>query len=111
MPLEVMWLDIPYMDKYADFSVDTVAFPDIKNYIDMLHKYSKYMVVILDAGISADKKDDPYYISGVANNTFIKSSINKDKYDGNLVTKVWPNRTVFPDWFNEHSKYLWSKGL
>jgi len=32
IPLEGVWLDIPYMDKYADFSVDTTAFPSIMNY-------------------------------------------------------------------------------
>ena len=37
MPLDVMWLDIPYMNKYADFSVDTTAFPDIKGLADKLH--------------------------------------------------------------------------
>jgi alpha-glucosidase (family GH31 glycosyl hydrolase) len=29
MPLEVIYFDIPYMDNYADFSVDEVAFPDL----------------------------------------------------------------------------------
>lgn len=28
-PLETIYLDIPYMDKYADFTVDTKAFPDL----------------------------------------------------------------------------------
>jgi len=29
MPLETMYLDIPYMKSYKDFSVDTKAFGDI----------------------------------------------------------------------------------
>ena len=33
MPLEAIWLDIPYLKDYADFSVDTDAFPDLNNYI------------------------------------------------------------------------------
>jgi alpha-glucosidase len=28
-PLETVYLDIPYMDKYADFTVDKKAFPDL----------------------------------------------------------------------------------
>ena len=28
MPLETVYFDIPYMDKYADFSVDNETFPD-----------------------------------------------------------------------------------
>ena len=38
MPLEAIWLDIPYLNGYADFTVNTTAFPDIKNYADdVLH--------------------------------------------------------------------------
>ena len=37
LPLDVMWLDIPYMKDYADFSVDTKAFPNIKGLADNLH--------------------------------------------------------------------------
>jgi alpha-glucosidase (family GH31 glycosyl hydrolase) len=37
MPLEVMWLDIPYLDKYSDFSVDNTAFPNIQGLADGLH--------------------------------------------------------------------------
>lgn len=29
MPLENIWLDIPYLDGYADFSVNKTAFNDI----------------------------------------------------------------------------------
>jgi alpha-glucosidase (family GH31 glycosyl hydrolase) len=30
MNLETIYLDIPYMNKFSDFSVDTTAFPDLK---------------------------------------------------------------------------------
>ena len=29
LPLDVVWLDIPYLANYADFSVNTTAFPDM----------------------------------------------------------------------------------
>ena len=32
-----MWLDIPYMKDYADFSVDTTAFPNLKGLANNLH--------------------------------------------------------------------------
>jgi alpha-glucosidase len=37
IPLDVMWLDIPYMDGYADFTVNKTAFPDIKGLTTTLH--------------------------------------------------------------------------
>ena len=32
MPLDVIYFDIPYMNNYADFSVDTKAFPNLKDF-------------------------------------------------------------------------------
>lgn len=37
IPLETIWLDIPYLNGYADFTINNTAFPDIKNYTEMLH--------------------------------------------------------------------------
>ena len=61
IPLETIWLDIPYLNKYEDFTIDSVAFPDIKAYTNMLHKFNKHIVVILDVGISADDTTSKYF--------------------------------------------------
>lgn len=37
MPLETIYLDIPYMKDYADFTVDTETFPRLKELSDRLH--------------------------------------------------------------------------
>ena len=37
IPLETIWLDNSYLDSNSDFMVNTTAFPDIKNYVNMLH--------------------------------------------------------------------------
>lgn len=37
IPLEGIWLDIPYLDNYSDFTVNKTAFPDIKGFADILH--------------------------------------------------------------------------
>lgn len=60
--MEAIWLDIPYMDNYADFSVDSNAFPTIGDYVtNVLHANKQKMVVILDAGLSADDLNNKYY--------------------------------------------------
>jgi len=62
LPLDYIFFDIPYMDKYADFSVDTVAFPDLAGFKEDLHEKNLHLVVILDGGISADDVDNKYYL-------------------------------------------------
>lgn len=37
LPLENVWLDITYLDGYADFSINTTAFPDLKGLANKLH--------------------------------------------------------------------------
>ncbi len=37
MPLETIYLDIPYMNNYEDFTVDTVNFPDLVAFGDKIH--------------------------------------------------------------------------
>jgi len=42
----------------------------------------------------------------------IESLINPDnKYGGAAVMKVWPNNTVFLDWFNDEVVNVWNEGL
>ena len=70
------------------------------------------MVVIVDAGVSADNVTQKYYDLGNSLDVFIKSGQYKSKtYNNNLILKVWPEKAVFVDWFNEKSKQLWGTGL
>lgn len=112
IPLDVMWLDIPYMDGYSDFTVNKTAFPNIKGLSTSLHNNEQKLVVILDAGLSADHLDSPYYKAAQQYKVLIESSINKGGvYDGALVMKVWANNTVFIDWFHKDAQTVWDQGL
>lgn len=66
MPLETVYLDIPYMNKYNDFTVDTKAFNDLQGLATRLHKAGQRLVVIIDAAISAEdvKETNVYYTLG-----------------------------------------------
>jgi len=112
IPLEGVWLDIPYMNNFADFSVDKVAFPSLKNFTESIQAEGLKMIPIIDAGISADLESNPYYIYAKQNDLLLKSLINPDtEFGGAAVQKVWPNNTVFLDWFNDEVVNVWNKGL
>jgi len=52
--LEGVWLDIDYMDGHADFSVNKTAFPSIKNLTQWIQSKNMRMILIVDAGLSAE---------------------------------------------------------
>lgn len=60
-PLEGVWIDIDYMAEHADFSVNTTAFPTIKNLTKTIQAEGKRMILIVDAGLSAESVQNPYY--------------------------------------------------
>lgn len=109
-----MYLDIPYMDNYADFTVDKKAFPRIQELAQRLHDNGQRLVVIIDAALSADdiSEKNKYYHLGNEADIFVKSGIyESEMYNNNLIAKVWPERAVFIDWFNEKCIDVWSTGL
>lgn len=62
MPLETVYFDIPYLKNYADFTVDTDNFKDVKGFADNLHNNNNQkLVVIIDAAISAEDTESKYY--------------------------------------------------
>jgi alpha-glucosidase len=54
IPFEGLFFDIPYMDKFADFSVDETTFPNLTTWTEDLHKLNKKLTLIIDAGLSAE---------------------------------------------------------
>ena len=54
IPLENVWLDIPYMLNFTDFTVDEEKFPDLLGLSEDLHNKRRQLVAIIDAAISAE---------------------------------------------------------
>jgi len=114
MPLETVYLDIPYMKDYADFTVDTETFPRLKELAKRLHDNGQRLVVIIDAAVYAGDvtKNNKYYTIGNEDDVFIKSGLyTSEKYNNNLISKVWPETAVFVDWFNDKCMNMWTTGL
>ena len=113
IPLDSIGMDIDYMERYKDFTVDSNKFPDFPQLVSDLKNRGIRLVPIIDAGVKAEE-GYPVYEEGVANNYFCKREDGTDFSVG-----VWPGRSHFPDvmnenarkWFGEWYKVLTSQGI
>ncbi|HEV2862673.1 MAG TPA: TIM-barrel domain-containing protein [Pyrinomonadaceae bacterium] len=90
-PLDVLYLDIDYMDGYRVFTWDKTRFPDPARLISDLKAEGIRVVLIIDPGIKADP-DYFVYQQGRQGNHFVKTEDGKE-----LNATVWPGVCAFPD--------------
>jgi len=106
IPIDSMWLDIDALQKFQMFTLND-DFKNIVPYIkDTIHKDGTKFIPIVDIGFS-DEKNNQYIELGNKLDIFIKSNYTKK----NLIGKVWPENTVFPDFFNPNIESFWNEGL
>lgn len=113
LPLDGICMDIDYMTRYEDFTINEERFPDFADFVAEMKHDNIHLIPIIDAGV---KIEDGYkiYEEGVKNNYFCKDA------DGNdFVAAVWPGRVHMPDflnhearkWFGEHYACLTDIGI
>jgi alpha-glucosidase (family GH31 glycosyl hydrolase) len=107
IPLDVIWADIDYMDKFYDFTLDPVNFtkPDMQKLLTDVHARGQKFVPIIDPGIP-DDKNDYAYSKGIEMDVFIKDTKGKP-----YLGQVWPGPTVFPDFFHPKAYSYWYEQL
>ena len=98
IPLDSVYLDIDYMERYKDFTVNEESFPDFKEFVEEMKKEGIHLVPIIDAGVKIEDGYDVYE-EGVANHYFCKTEEGKD-----FVAGVWPGRVHFPDMLKEETR-------
>lgn len=94
MPIDMITLDIDYMDHYKDFTVDQERFPDFENFVQELDHEHIHLVPIIDAGVKAEA-GYPVYDECIAGKYFCQREDGSPFYLG-----VWPGKCVFPDFLN-----------
>ena len=113
IPIDSIYLDIDYMERYKDFTIDKERFPDFGSLVKDMKSQGIHLVPIIDAGVKIEK-DYNVYEEGVKENYFCKNA------DGNdFVGAVWPGRVHFPDflqpstrkWFGEKYSVLTKLGI
>lgn len=103
IPLDVIYLDIHYMDGYRVFTFDKNRFPNPKKLIQGLNELGVKVVPIVDPGV---KEDPEYWVyqEGVKNNYFCTY------LEGNIFFgPVWPGNSAFPDFTEERVRSWWKE--
>jgi alpha-glucosidase len=105
LPADVLYLDIDYQDRNRPFTVDTRAFPDLKQLVADLKQRHFELVLITDLHIAyAPSENYAPYDSGKAADVFLKNPDGSD-YIGN----VWPGKSVFPDFSRSTVRDWWGR--
>ncbi|MFT3985698.1 MAG: glycoside hydrolase family 31 protein [Lachnospiraceae bacterium] len=113
IPLDMIYLDIDYMERYKDFTINEEAFPDFADFVKKLRGMGIRLVPIIDAGVKIEEGYKTYE-EGVVNNYFCKDAEGND-----FVAGVWPGRVHFPDmlkpetrrWFGRSYQFLLDQGI
>ena len=113
IPLDMIYLDIDYMERYKDFTVDRDAFPDFEELVGEMKEQGIRLIPIIDGGVKVEEGYDVYE-EGVKNGYFCKDG------DGDcFAIGVWPGKCHFPDmlnddarrWFGRKYQVLLDKGI
>lgn len=100
IPLDLLYMDIDYMQDYKDFTLNEKEFePDFQEFVDWMKEHKVHLVPIIDAGV---KMQDDYcvYEEGKKNNYFCKL----EDHTTDFIGAVWPGYSMMPDFLNDQAR-------
>ncbi|WP_332833639.1 glycoside hydrolase family 31 protein [Clostridium perfringens] len=105
IPLDVVYLDIDYMDGFRVMTFKTPNFHDAAGLIGDLKEKGIRTITIIDPGVKVDEEYDVFK-RGKEGNHFTK------KLDGEIfIGAVWPGDSAFPDFSNKDCREWWKSEL
>lgn len=113
IPLDMIYMDIDYMEGFKDFTINEDNFPDFSGFVQQMKDKGIRLIPIIDAGVKIEK-GYPVYEEGVKQGYFCKQEDGSD-----YVAEVWPGDTHLPDvlnpearkWFGDHYRFLVQQGI
>ena len=113
LPIDMIYMDIDYMEEYKDFTVNQEEFGDFSAFVEAMKEKNIRLVPIIDAGVKIEE-GYPVYEEGIAQRYFC---VREDKTP--FTAAVWPGYTHFPDvlnpkaraWFGEKYRFLTDMGI
>jgi alpha-glucosidase len=105
LPLDVLYLDIHYMDGYRVFTWDKSRFPDPAAMTRRLAEKGIRVVTIIDPGVKHQPEGGyATYDAGAKKDFYLKQT------DGSVyVGEVWPGKAVFVDYTREDARRWWGE--
>lgn len=105
IPLDVVYLDIDYMDGFRVMTFKTPNFDNAAGLISDLKEKGIRTITIIDPGVKVDEEYDVFK-RGKEGNHFTK------KLDGEMfIGAVWPGDSAFPDFSNKDCREWWKSEL
>ena len=98
IPIDMVYMDIDYMQDYKDFTVNPERFPDFAAFVQRMKEQKIHLIPIIDAGVKIEQGYD-IYEEGVEKGYFCKREDGSD-----FVAAVWPGWTHFPDVLNPEAR-------
>ena len=77
IPIDMIYMDIDYMQDFKDFTVNEKNFPDFPEFVKEMKDQELRLIPIIDAGVKVEK-DYEVYEEGVKNNFFCKREDGSD---------------------------------
>ena len=113
IPIDMVYMDIDYMQDFKDFTLNEEHFPDFPAFVREMKQRNIRLIPIIDAGVKVEP-GYPVYEEGVKNGYFCKRADGSD-----FVAAVWPGYTHFPDvlnpearrWFGSCYRILTEQGI
>ena len=99
LPVESIYLDIHYMEDYKLFTWNNERFGDGTDFIKKIHSMGVKIIPIVDPSIKAEQNYEVFR-RGVG--SYVEDK-NRDIY----TDKMWPGKSVFPDFLNKRGENFW----
>ncbi|VDN35069.1 unnamed protein product [Gongylonema pulchrum] len=120
VPLDVVYADIDYMERYTDFTVGKEKWSGFGNYTRKLHKDGLHVFLIFDPAIQVTSNYTPIVDALSMGAGFIEwETVDQENPDVQklyplvqnttiMLAVVWPDwHVAFPDFFNELTVEWW----
>lgn len=98
IPCDAIYLDIDYMEKFKNFTIDENRFPDFEEFVASMKDKGFRLIPIIDAGCKIEESYD------VCDEGVSKGYYCVDAQGKPFVGAVWPGKVYFPDFLNPEAR-------